>query len=149
MTTEPLNLSELDEVYRQQRLNRGQIGAQRCRCGRLAIFGADCERHTPFAAETRINRIPRIADAQSCIRERQPLTDEQIVAAEACTEVGAEDPRNDASLWREWCDFIESALPPGVRLGSMLRGLAWIAVAVCFVGAGIALAVSALPSIGT
>ena len=88
--------------------------------------------------QQRLNRIPRGCDQQG----RQPQ------AAEACTEVGADD-RNDASLWREWVDFVESALPPGVRLGSMLRGLFWIAVAVCFVGAGIALAVSALPSIGT
>lgn len=100
VSIERLDPSQLDEVYREQRLNR----------------------------------IPRGCDQQG----RQPQ------AAEACTEVGADAPRNDASLWREWCDFIESLLPPGVRIGSMLRGLFWIAVAFALVGGGVALAVSAL-----
>lgn len=138
MTTEPLNLSELDEVYRQQRLNRiprwAGIG--------MMTMASPNRSGSPAWADTQPQRagyLPRGCDQQG----RQPQ------AAEACTEVGADAPRNDASLWREWCDFIESLLPPGVRIGSMLRGLFWIAVAVCFVGAGIALAVSALPSIGT
>lgn len=108
MSIERLDLSQLDEVYREQRLRTRHCTGP-CRQGR-----ATCP--TPIA----------------------------------CSLADPDEPRNDASLWREWCDFIESAaLPPGVRLGSMLRGLFWIAIAACFVGAGIALAVSALPSIGT
>lgn len=102
MSIERLDLSQLDEVYREQRLRTRHCTGP-CRQGR-----ATCP--TPIA----------------------------------CSLADPDEPRNDASLWREWCDFIESLLPPGVRIGSMLRGLFWIAVAFALVGGGVALAVSAL-----